>query len=172
MVIMCQKNNFIFFLIILFLSPCACALSSDKLQSIFFNADSAELNRETGVNILRGHVSLTQGSSRLMSDTLILYLDKNNELVQVIAEGKPATYSTLTDKHQPRLFAKATIIKYFPLNSRVLLMGNASVIQGLNSYTAPTIDYKNEEQRIISAPSTKGKVKIVVQPQSLLKKDK
>src|ERR1700722_16492376 len=65
---------FIFFMIMSY----AYALPTDKNQPVHITADTAHLDKSTGISVFQGRVKLTQGTSILTTEKLTVYLDKNN----------------------------------------------------------------------------------------------
>lgn len=143
------------------------ALPSDNNQPVHITSDTAHLDKSTGIGIFLGHVILTQGTRILNSNKLILYSDKNNQLLKAIASGGKPTYQTITDPKKPPFTATAQVIQYLPPQNKIILIGNAKAVQGPNTYSAPRIEYSIDKEMVVSAPSKNGRTTIVIAPQSL-----
>lgn len=156
-------RNFILLIIIFPLT--SWALSTDKQQPAYIEADSASLNHKTGICIYRGNVKLTQGSTTIIADTLTTYLNAQNQLQQATAIGQLATYTTLPDNTKLPFTAVAQTINYYPIKSSVELIGQAKATQGSDSFAGPKINYDIKQQIVITPPSQGGRTTIIIQPQ-------
>lgn len=141
------------------------ALSTDKQQPAYIQADSATLNHKTGVCIYRGHVQLTQGSTTIIADTLTTYLNDQNALQQATAVGQLANYTTLPDNTKLPFTAVAQTINYYPIKAAVELIGQAKATQGSDSFAGPKINYDIKQQLVVTPPSQGGRTTIIIQPQ-------
>jgi lipopolysaccharide export system protein LptA len=156
--------SLIFFLIIVIIP--AYALPTDKDQPVHITADSAHLDKSTGVSVFQGHVKLTQGTGILVTDKLTLYSDKNNQLLKAVATGGQTTYQTITDPAKPPFVATAQMIQYLPPESKIILTGDAKAVQGPNTYAAPQIEYHIDSETVISPSSAGGRTTIEITPQT------
>ncbi|MBS0359136.1 MAG: lipopolysaccharide transport periplasmic protein LptA [Proteobacteria bacterium] len=131
---------------------------------LFFNSDTAEFDQKTGVGEYHGHVTVDQGDSHLRAIHAKTYTDKQHKLLKAIALGTPAQlahYWTVTQKDKPELHAKALTIEYYPKEKKVILIGDAIITQGKNTFHAPIIEYDILRQHVISRANSKGKTTIV-----------
>lgn len=143
------------------------ALSSDKQQTAYLQADSATLNHKTGVGIYHGNVKLTQGSTTITATTLTTYLDQQDQLIKAIGIGTnfmPASYNTLPDNSKLPFNAVALTINYYPPRSLVEFIDRAKAVQGQDTYTGPQLNYAINQQIVTSPISTKGRTQIIIQP--------
>lgn len=155
------------FFILFTLSISAFALEEDKNQPLYVQADSVSIDNKIGQSQYKGNVDVRQGNSHLTADKAIVYLDKNNTIKEAIAYGNTSTqahYQTITDPKKPELNAWADTIHMYPQEHLVYLMGHAHVTQGMDSYTAPEIQYNSVTQRVFSKQSTQGRTVIVIHP--------
>ncbi len=118
---------------------------------------------------LIGDVIITQGTTIVTADKVIIYSDKQNQIKQAIATGNLATYTTVTDPAKPKLHALAQTIQYSPLSGDIILIGQAHVQQGDNSVTAPRLNYNMTSQTVVSPATENGRTTIVIQPQQISK---
>lgn len=139
-------------LIIWSITPFGYALETDAAQPIYVEADKAFFNRPSGINTYEGNVLITQGSSHLNADKVVTYNDKNNNVENLIATGKPARYQTQTDKNKLPLISTALTIKYNVKERYVNLIGEAHAQQGEDKIDGPVLIYKLDDKSI-SAPS-------------------
>jgi lipopolysaccharide export system protein LptA len=150
------------------ISPCF-ALPTDKDQPMYLTANTGHLNKATGINLFQGNIKVTQGSSILLADTLVLHTNKKNQLIEADAQGNLANFSTVTDIKKPRFVGVAQTIQYFPQQRIINLIGDAKATQGPNSYSAPRIEYNIDQQSVVSQASSQGRTTIIIQPQSIQK---
>lgn len=155
----------IIFIILFVLFPgITFALSTDKLQNAIIESDSATINHKTNTCIYRGHVKLTQGTTILTADLLTTYSNAKNQLQKAIAIGQLATYTTLPDNSSTSFIAQAKTINYNPLQSQIILVGDAKATQGSDSFAGPQINYNIKQQLVTTPASKQGRTTIVFQP--------
>lgn len=159
---------FIFCFLFLFVIT-AYALPSDKQQPMHIVANSAHWDGNKNTTTLVGNVIVTQGTTTVMADKLVLLTDKQNQIQQAIATGNLASYTTTTDITKPPLHAVAQSIEYFPPTSEIILIGRAHVQQGDNTVSAPRLEYNMNAQTVVSPAAKNGRTTIVIQPQQISK---
>ena len=84
------------FLLVFTFSSNVIALTDDSTKPINIQADSAEINDDTGISTYRGNVKITQGSTILTGDIVILET-ANKKVKKIISEGKLSTFKQTTD---------------------------------------------------------------------------
>jgi lipopolysaccharide export system protein LptA len=145
-------------------------LPSDKTAKAYIAANSAEINKTTGVSIFIGDVKIDHGSTHVTADKVTTYTDQNNHVIKAIAiglNGNLATYQTLNDPKNPPLIAKAQTIQYFPPQHYVILIGDAVVTQGKDSITGQHLEYDLTKKLLLTKPNIgekTGRTQIVIQP--------
>lgn len=160
----------VLFLLTWFIIPSALfALSSDKQKDAYLEADSATLNYKTKINIYRGRVKLTQGTTVITADIITTYSNSHNQLEKAIATGQPASYSTLPDHSELHFTATAQTINYSPLTGQIQLIGQAKTTHGRNSFAGPQINYDIKQEIVTSSASPQGRTTIIIQPDQLQK---
>lgn len=169
-----MANNFRFLLPFLLVLPLiAQALPQDRQQVVTISANSADLNRKSGVGVYHGDVEVDQGTTHLRSAAAKTFNDKDNKLKEAIANGSKhiqAHFWSTTELNKPPMHAYADTIKYYPKTHIVVLIGKARVSQGKDSYSAPKIRYNMETMHVVSEPSHKGRIQIVIHPDKESKK--
>lgn len=154
-------------LLSLWLPVSALALTSDQQLPMTVQADKADIDHQSGIGIYTGNVVVDQGSSHLQASTAKTITDKSNALTQAIAEGvpgHPAKFRTLTSEDKPELTATAEKIEIYPQQHKIVLLGNAMVTQGTDTFSAPRIEYDTQAQHVVTAPSKTGRTTIVIHP--------
>ena len=152
--------------------PMAWALDSDGDLPAKFDSDQLSYNQKTGVTVFTGHVTMDQGSTHLTADQVTIHSNKEGKIVQVIATGKQAHYTTLPEGKDKIMDAFADTIEYYPLDKKAILIGNAFVNQSPNQLRGSHIIYDMTKQQVLSLASPTGqKTVVVLQPQDLPGKD-
>jgi len=164
---MCQSHKKFYITLLLLIICCnTCyALTSDRQQHILIQADNATIDRAKGINTLRGHVEIVQGSTHLVGNKVVLYTDKQDQLNYAIATGSLARYWTQPHENKAKVYAKAETIKYFPLRNRVELRGKAEVKQAGDVFSGPVITYNTLTEVVKSQASKAGRIVITLLPQ-------
>lgn len=154
---------------LLVLASLACAHPDDSKRTMQISADTSRLNYKTGENIYEGAVRINQGTSHLSADRLITRNNEHHKLQEAIAYGtyNLAHYWTIPKDGDKLLNAYAKIIKFYPLESKVVLEGNVIVKQGENSFHGPIIIYNIKNQTVSAPPNQKGRATIIIEPQAL-----
>lgn len=160
----------IYFLCILLISFSAFALEEDKKEPLHISADHVFFNRQTGVNRYEGRVKLIQGTSELTAATMLVMLDAHDQLKKIIAKGAPARYRTLFDKTKPEVIATAKSMEYYPQEDFLALVGDATIIEGGNSFEGSRIEYNISKGIVTSATARQGQIHIILQPQEINRK--
>lgn len=150
-------------------------LSTDKDQPIEVEADSAELDDIKNISIYRGNVIVVRGSIRMTGDTMTVHHTEDEELSELVLEGRPATYRQLPDKSTVYDEAQALRMEYYELKSLVILIDNALVTQEGLRFSGDRIEYDTALSQVKAwskpgseiaepgvAPQEGGRVKIII----------
>ncbi len=158
------KNSALFVLCILSLQ--ALALTDDSTKPINIQADSAEINDTTGVSTYRGNVVITQGSTRLTGDLVILET-ANKKVKKIISEGNLSTFKQTTDDGR-KINAEAEKMIYSITGNKIALTKNANLTEAGNSFASDKITFYTDKE-IVSAGSSSGddRVNITVFPETV-----
>jgi lipopolysaccharide export system protein LptA len=154
-------------LISLLLPSAAFALASDQQLPLSVQADKADINHKSGIGVYSGNVLVDQGTSHLQAASAETFTGKNNELKKAIAKGlkdQQAQFRTVTDPSKPELKATADQIEIYPTKNKIVLVGNAQVTQGTDTFSAPRIEYDTKEQHVVTTSSETGRTTIVIHP--------
>jgi len=145
----------------------ASALPQDKESVLYLKAGSASFNQSTHSGTYSHLVALEQGSTHLRADTAETKTDEKNQLIFAIAKGNTTQRAhvwTLSEKNKPPVHAYADIIRYYPIEHRVELIGHAEVTQGDNSFKAPHIMYDTLTQHVITKSNGNERTTIIFNP--------
>jgi len=130
----------------------------DEQQPVNISANTLKASEKEGKSIYSGNVIVTQGSLTLKGDVINIS-HPNNQLTEVIATGKQASFKRFSQIDQAWLKGKANKIKYHAQNRTVLLIGNAQVEQpGKHIIKGPRLFYDIANQTL-QAQSTKTEKK-------------
>jgi lipopolysaccharide export system protein LptA len=129
------------------------ALTSDRLQDVYFRAGHASFDEKTGQGIYDNEVTIDQGTSHLRATHATTTMDKQHRLTRAAAFGSPlkqAHFWTQTALDKPYLHGYADTIYYHPVIHQLELIGHARITQGENTLTAPNIRYDTQAERLIT----------------------
>jgi lipopolysaccharide export system protein LptA len=156
------------------------ALSTDRDEPVHIEADWAEANDRTGVQVYKGKVVIVQGSLRITGDVVTMYFDDQRELDRLIAVGQLARFRQKPDGDALYQHAKAERIQYNLATDTMVLTGSAELSKGEDSIKATRIVYDTLNARIkgestpaaaAASPGTDappaGRVEITIKPKKL-----
>jgi lipopolysaccharide export system protein LptA len=140
------------------------ALSSDRDQPMYIEADRADINDKKGVSIYTGNVKVTQGSFQLLADKLTVYIEKD-QLQRAIALGQPAQYRQRPDGKDEDIEAQALRMEYYASPERIILLERAQASQAGDVFRSEKIVY-DIEKNVVNAGTGTGndRVHITLQP--------
>lgn len=130
----------------------AFALPTDSQQPIHIQADNADLDNNRGILVYRGNVIITQGSMKVMGHTVTITRNQNGDIDVMTSKGSPAYYEQKPAVDDPVIKSYGSTIQYQVTNKKVILTGNAKVIQKNNVFTGDKIVY-DTSRKLISASS-------------------
>jgi len=162
------KNKWLFLSLSFFLfTKNSYSLPSDKTQKIEFNAGSADINNQKHLGVFTNDVIIDQGTTHIRAAKAITVGNEKNKLIKAIIYGdikNQAHYWTTTTTDKPPVHAYADTIYYYPVDHKIKLIGNAKVIQGLDSFIAAQIIYDTLEQHVISQSDNMNRTTIIFHP--------
>lgn len=146
------------------------ALTDDSTQPINIQADSAEINDVTGISTYRGNVTITQGSTVLTGDIVILET-ANKKVQKIISEGNLSTFKQTTDDGR-KVDAEAEKMVYSITGSKIVLTKNAKLTEAGNTFASDKITFYTDKE-IVTAGSSTGndRVNITVFPETVKSND-
>ncbi len=146
-------------------SAASWALESDSRQPIYIDSNTATYNEQAQTSTYTGNVVTQQGSLRVDSDRLVVYL-KNGAIDKLVATGKPARFEQLPAKGKEKIKGNSLIGEYYPAKDLLILKKNAVVWQGGNKVTSEVIRY-NSKLSLTKAgdqSSDRNRVRTVIKP--------
>ncbi|NNC67824.1 MAG: lipopolysaccharide transport periplasmic protein LptA [Gammaproteobacteria bacterium] len=158
------------FLLVFAFSSNSIALTDDSTKPINIQADSAEINDDTGISTYRGNVKITQGSTILTGDIVILET-ANKKVKKIISEGKLSTFKQTTDDGR-KINAEAEKMVYSITGNKIVLTKNAKLTEAGNTFSSDKITFYTDKE-IVTAGSSSGndRVNITVFPETVKEKE-
>jgi len=163
---MMQKKNSLqrmYVFIALGLAGLCNALDTDRQRPATIKSDRATLNQKIGFGEYFGHVYYQQGTSHLSADMATTKVNTHNQVEETTAKGtlkKRAHYWTTHSPNQAPIHAKADLIKYYPLEKMVILIGNAELSQKDDTFRAQKLRYDLAHHSIVTENESKQRVHI------------
>lgn len=124
-------------------SQVALALESDANQPIIIESNSAIYDDNKGTSTYLGNVTATQGSLNITSDELIIHL-KNGKVDKLEAAGTPVRFKQIPSEGKEEIRGKSLRAEYFPDKAQLIMIKEAVVWQGANTYASEIIKYDNK----------------------------
>lgn len=154
-----------------FFASASHAASSDQDKPVTIEANSAQLDDQSGSSIYSGNVSITQGSLHITADKVTAY-HKEGDINKIVATGNPAHYEQAGDSKNSIAKASAATINYLTDEHKIVLAGNATLEQDGNTIQGQNITYDMKRKIGSAASNAKtskqedGRVKMIFQPKS------
>ncbi|MCP4128217.1 MAG: lipopolysaccharide transport periplasmic protein LptA [Gammaproteobacteria bacterium] len=145
------------------------ALKEDVNKPIEVEADSVEIDDGSGKSTYKGNVVLTQGSIRLKADSItVIQHETKSDQIKVV--GRPATLTQKSTKGKKEIKGRSLRMEYFIDSDILYLIGNASLVQGKDTFRSDRIAYDRKKSLIKGGTSAKGKRRVRVTIKSNKKK--
>ena len=123
------------------------ALSTDRDQPIAITADRAEADNKHRIATYNGNVTITQGTLRIQSDTVIVHYNSSNDLTRLTAAGSPVRFRQLPDSDTEYQTARAKRMEYTLDDGTITLIGDANYSKGDYTVAADRISYDSVSGR-------------------------
>lgn len=159
-------SKFICILLTLTFSSVVFCLPQDKKEVLHIVADSTIYNYKTGINIFEGHVKVDQGTTHITADKLTTKSNLRHDIQEIIAIGiqNQAHYWTTYHAGEADIHAQANTIKFYPIDSNIVLEQNVIMTQAANSFKGQMILYNLTTQTITVPAAAKGRAVLVYYP--------
>ncbi|KXJ40635.1 MAG: hypothetical protein AXA67_10070 [Methylothermaceae bacteria B42] len=160
-------------LLFLFASSPAKALESDADQPIYIESNSAFYDEKTGKSIYTGDVIFKQGTLHIKADKIEAFTVKG-ELEKAIAYGNPVQFRQIPKPGKEEIRGTSKRAEYYVDRDTIVLIGDAVVHQGDNTYASDWIEYDQIKGTIKAGEKTSDtkRVKIILHPKNGDKNDK
>lgn len=150
-------------LLILFAVP-ALATSTDRNQQIKVHADHFSTAQKNGTTVLRGHVSITQGTLMAEADKATAHRDARGDFSRIVLEGQPATMRQTLDGGAS-MRGRASTIDYGINDNTVILTGAAHVERSdQGSFDGAKLVYNTDTGAIEGTGGANGQVELTLKP--------
>lgn len=142
----------------------AAALSSDREQPMYVEADRADIDDKRGISVYRGNVKINQGTLQLTADELTVHTN-DGDITQAIAIGKPATYRQRPDNKPQDVEAESLRMEYYAVEQKIILLQKAEVRQAGDTFRSERIHYDIAQDKVNAGDGAPGdRVRITIQP--------
>jgi lipopolysaccharide export system protein LptA len=158
-----------FALMLIFSTP-TFALESDAKQPITIDSNGATYDEKSELSTYTGNVIATQGSIRVNSDKLVVHF-KDGEAEKLVFTGKNARFKQTPSAGGKDITGQASTGEFYPKRNLLVLMGDATVLQGNGTYSSDYIEYDIKTSLVKAGDknatdNSKQRVHVVIQPKS------
>lgn len=165
----CKRIEILLFFVLVsgLFGSAAFALESDSEQPITIDSNSATYDDRKEVSTYTGNVIAIQGSMKLNSDKLVVFL-KNGEVQKLVATGKPARFKQKPSEKEDEIRGKSMKAEYYPDRALLVLIDDAVVWQDRNTYASDIIKYdsKNALVKAGEQSSETKRVRVTLKPKA------
>ena len=148
------------------------ALKEDIEKPVYINADSVLFNKNKGLAVYEGNVSIIQGTLEIKAYRIEINAP-NNEIQQIIATGKPVSFQQKMDDGK---LAKggANKLLYRVEEKKILMDGDAVISQDNDEFSSNHIEYSTKTGELKAGKDkktsgSKGRVKVIFFPSNKAK---
>jgi lipopolysaccharide export system protein LptA len=132
------------------------ALKSDVEEAVQIEADSAVFDKMAGTASYDGNVNIRQGTLQILA-THIEINAPNNEIQSIVATGSPVSLQQKMDNGK-LVQGKAREIRYLVKEKRLILDGDAELMQDKDRFTSNHIEYLPDSGQLkAGGTASKGK---------------
>lgn len=159
-------------LLLSLLSFQAVALDNDTEQPLNIVSKEQIADFNSNKAIFLENVVATQGTIEVHADKAEISRDSNDQLEEIIAYGKPATYKQLQENGKIT-HSQSSIIHYLPKKNLLILTGRATIWQENSHVDGERIEYNTvtKQLKATNENSQDGRVQSTFIPQELKSDD-
>lgn len=158
-----KSINNLLLCLLLGMSSAAYALKSDVEEPVQIEADSAVFDKNAGTATYDGNVVVRQGTLEILAAHIEINAP-GNEIQTIIATGRPASLKQKMDNGKLAQ-GKAARIQYLVKDKRLLMDGNAELMQDQDHFTSSHIEYLTDSGQLKAGGQGKsGRVSAVFYP--------
>lgn len=132
-------NKWLCYLLLLGMASNAYALKTDVTAPVKIEADSAVFDKLAGTASYDGNVSIIQGTLEIRAAHIEINAP-NNEIISIIATGTPVSLKQKMDDGK-LASGKAREMQYLVKEKRLILNGEAELLQDKDRFTSNHIEY-------------------------------
>lgn len=137
------------------------AADNDSDEPVYIEANSATYNDKTGESVYIGDVIVTQGRMRLNSDKLVVHMI-NKSVDKIVATGNPVRFRQEGIEGKEEVKGKAQQAEYYVDDDRLVLIDDAIVWQGGNTYASDRIQYDRKNMLVTAGKPSSGSQRVHV----------
>ncbi len=143
----------------------AAALSNDREQPIQLEADGVEFDEAKNRSVYEGNVIVVQGSLRLEADRVTVQ-HRERQPARIFAEGTPVHFEQQPDEGGEPVKGRSRQAEYEVDSEEIVLIGDAHLIKGADSFASDRIVYDRVRARIKAGAAAQGseRVHITITP--------
>lgn len=149
---------------LLVISVTSFAVPSDRNQPISLEADQATFNQKTGLTTYKGNVVVIQGTAKIQADSVVATLNKDRQIQQVTAQGKPAKFQQQISEDKGIARGEGQTIVYNAQSGIITLSGNAYLTQDGASFRGNTLRYNVNAGDVDAAGTAQRRVQLIIPP--------
>jgi len=151
--------------LLLLIAGAAGALESDREQPIQVEADSVDIDEQSGVSVYQGDVQVDQGSIRIRADKVTV-TQREGAPRLVVSEGRPVTFQQQPEGKQELVKGQALRTEYDMDSELLVMIGEAILLQGGDTFKSDRIVYDRAKSVVKAGAAAAGKerVRINIQP--------
>jgi len=143
------------------------ALESDADQPISIDSNTATYDDASQTSTYTGNVISIQGSIRVNSEKLVVYL-KNGEVDKLVFTGNRAKFKQTPNAGAEDIIGEALLGEYYPKKNLLILQNQAVVTQGNATYSSNLIEYdiKSSLVKAGEKSSDSKRVHVILKPKA------
>lgn len=141
----------------------AYALTADVAKPVQIEADTAVFDKVAGTATYTGNVIIRQGTLEITAGTIQINAP-NNEIQTIVATGTPVNLKQQMDNGKLAQ-GKANELQYFVKDKRLILRGNAELMQDKDRFASNSIEYSPDNGQLKAGGTGKsGRVSATFYP--------
>lgn len=145
------------------LTTAAYALTADVAKPVQIEADTAIFDKAAGTATYTGNVIIRQGTLEITAGNIQINAP-NNEIQNIMATGTPVNLKQQMDNGKLAQ-GKANELQYFVKDKRLILRGNAELLQDKDRFASNTIEYSPDNGQLKAGGTGKsGRVSATFYP--------
>ena len=148
----------------LFCSLSSFALPSDRQQAITLEADRATYNEKSGLTTYTGNVIIQQGTIKIQADSLVATLNKDRQIQQITAKGRPAKFQQQISSEKGLARGEGQSMVYNAETGVVVMTGNAYLTQDGASFKGNILRYSISAGDVEATGNAQRRIQIIIPP--------
>lgn len=145
-------------------SPLSVALPSDRQQAITLEADRATYNEKSGITTYTGNVIIQQGTIKIQADSLVATLNKDRQIQQVTAKGRPAKFQQQISSEKGIARGEGQSMVYNAETGIIVMTGNAYLTQDGASFRGNVLRYSINAGDVEATGNAQRRIQIIIPP--------